>query len=292
MARGTSLTATLPTVGVTAGPTYATLVNAWMTELEAAWAVKIVPSELNMNAALDMNSQDVDDCNTVKLDNQGSEVTGAGNAYRLNAFNGELYFCDGSGTSVKITDGGVLSGVSGDIGGDYGDSNEEITYSAANNTYVFTDDDTNKAIIDCKEIKHEEHTLVMFPQVGYSRDVAGTANDWYQLWASGDVRCVNPAAPEHLLVSIPLLVGDRIKGVDVSMASNVAGTVSLDYVEDGVVTNVSSGTSGTAGTFADSVTITGLSHTVLEAGYVVSILPGAGAGTTRVSRVSVTFDRI
>lgn len=285
---GVALSITLPTVGVTAGPTYATDINSALQTIIDDIEAKIVPSELNMNAALDMGNQDIDDVNSMKVDNQASAaLSGAGNARRVNAFGGELYFCDGSGNSVKITDSGILAGVSGDIGGDYGDGSEEITYTAATNTYTFTDDATNKAIIDAGEYLHEEYELTIHPAAGIGK----TAN-WVLDNTTSDVTIVNPGAADYWSVSIPLKVGDRILSVEMDIDAAQNTTVTL--YETGAGAHSSKGSVGpftTTGT--ETKEITSINHTLLtnKCYNLTAAVSAHGATTYQISRIAVHYDR-
>lgn len=116
---GVSLGITLPTVGATVGPDYATQVNAAIQALVDDVEAKIVPSEIVINEDLSFRYQGVSysatDLKRVGLNAQGVVLT-AGSINSLYSLNGELYFQDGSGNDVAMTSSGNVAGAAGNIG--------------------------------------------------------------------------------------------------------------------------------------------------------------------------------
>ncbi len=113
---------TLPTVGSTVGPTWATQINTALTTIEAhdhtsGKGNRITSSALNMNAATEMNSQNLTEIKGLLFDNNGSTQTGTRSLW---VFGNNLYYRNASSQNVQITSGSALNGsATGGFSGDY-----------------------------------------------------------------------------------------------------------------------------------------------------------------------------
>ncbi len=141
MAYGSPHTETIPTVGVTLGPAYATAVNAVLTEMRTTLNAKVTPSGIDMNADLTMLSGGTrygfTNVNRVSLYQQPSLLSAATYPAALYANSaGELYFNDGASNQVKITSGGGLNGTPGSItGAGYGSAGVEVNWDSGAGDY-------------------------------------------------------------------------------------------------------------------------------------------------------------
>lgn len=104
----------LPTVGVTVGPTYATLNNTAFTTIDAhdhttGKGVQVPTSGININASLEFNSNSAVEVTFIGLESQGSKPGTVRSVY-VNSSN-DLYYENASGTEVQITDGSNLAAV-------------------------------------------------------------------------------------------------------------------------------------------------------------------------------------
>lgn len=142
MAFGSSLGITLPTVGSTVGPTYATNINSAIQTIADQFETKLTPSSLNINATLDINSQILSNIGIADYADYGSVLSGGSNARRT-YFNGDdFYVVDGSGNNVRVTSGGALNvSATGAFGGDYSSSDAVAKYVNATSLYQFLADD-------------------------------------------------------------------------------------------------------------------------------------------------------
>ena len=100
------------TVSVTPGPDWATNLNTSLDAIDAHdhtsnKGVRIVPSAININAAMEFNSNNALELKQVQFDNQGSQPTDQSRA--LYAYGGELYYRDTSGNQVQLTSGGEVN---------------------------------------------------------------------------------------------------------------------------------------------------------------------------------------
>jgi len=133
----------LPVVSVTAGPLWATMLNAAQNLIDShdhtsGKGSKVPTAGILINANLEMNSFDLTEIHALALDNL-SATLGASLVGRLYQVNKELYYNDGNGTAVKMTNAGAVnvSGSNG-IGGDYGGGNPaSLNFVEATSTYEF-----------------------------------------------------------------------------------------------------------------------------------------------------------
>lgn len=152
-----------PDVQSTAGPTYATLVNAMMDLIDAhdhttGKGVKVPVSGLNINADLSFLSgatnYSITDLGSTKYFNQPSTLSSS-NVRAVYFSGGNLYINNSDGTAVQITDGAGLSLSSvGTIGGDFGQAGvtASANYSDSLKTFTWLQDTNNPAKISTGDI--------------------------------------------------------------------------------------------------------------------------------------------
>jgi hypothetical protein len=145
---------TLPLVSQTPGPLWASEINADMTIIDGhdhiATGVPIVSAALNINDDLSFNSHALlDAINVSFIDGGPTGVVGIPNSLQTAA--GELYFTDGNGNSVQITDNGTVNvGGTGNIGGIV--PNAAVNYVSGPNNYEFLDENGNRAALDISAV--------------------------------------------------------------------------------------------------------------------------------------------
>ena len=106
----------IPGIGTEAGPTYATDINNSLSTIDqhthaAGSGVLITPAAINVNSALTLN-------NNFLINSAGMTLTPQGSApsnITLYASGIDLYFVDGSGNNVRITQTGGIAGSPGSI---------------------------------------------------------------------------------------------------------------------------------------------------------------------------------
>ena len=96
-----------PSVGQTAGPDWATEVNANFTTIDqhdhtSGKGVQLTPSALNINSDLEFNGNAAIELKRLTID---SSATGSGTNYSVYQSGGNLYWYNGSGQAVQITNG-------------------------------------------------------------------------------------------------------------------------------------------------------------------------------------------
>jgi len=101
---------TKPTVSSEPGPDWATQINASLDAVDAhdhssGKGPKVTPAGLNINADLDMNNSRLTEVKSVDLQDQSGNPTNNGGLGRNGA---DLYYRDGNGNVVRITQSGSL----------------------------------------------------------------------------------------------------------------------------------------------------------------------------------------
>lgn len=107
-----------PTVSSTLGPEWASLINAALELLDShdhssGKGVKVTPAGLNINAELDINSQNLSDANSYGLVNR--TVADTSNLGSLQRLNGNLYWLSPANQAVQLTDGGNIVDTGGKL---------------------------------------------------------------------------------------------------------------------------------------------------------------------------------
>lgn len=143
MSYGNPLTATVPTVGVTIGPAYATQVNAFLAELEGIVTAKVTPAGFNMNADLSFLSGATNyrakDLKATSYAIQSAALSAT--TYPTSAYfygvDGNFYVNDGAGNQIQMTSAGAVnsSTTGGITGSGYGSSGVEVNWDSGNNAY-------------------------------------------------------------------------------------------------------------------------------------------------------------
>lgn len=177
---GNPLSITLPTVGVTVGPTYATNINTALQALIDDIEAKIVPGEIDINADMSFSSAGTSygatNVDRVNLFEQAGTL-GGGNINTVYAYNDELYFQDGTGNNVALTAAGSVAGAAGNItttgSPAYATSDVELLWSGGDLEYRFksgTGDTYADLVFKNAEFRDGANTLRMAPNASMSGD--------------------------------------------------------------------------------------------------------------------------
>lgn len=106
----------LPTPTITLGPEYAEMLNQAFEVIDShthtsGSGVPVPTAGLNINAHLPFNGYKAYELFSTQFDPVNVPLTGASNANSVSVSAGNLYFTNGSGISVQITDGGSVVSV-------------------------------------------------------------------------------------------------------------------------------------------------------------------------------------
>lgn len=140
----------LPGVGQTLGPQYATDLNNSLTLIDqhnhtAGYGVPIPSSGLNINADLSMNNNNLISIKSARFMPQ-SVLSGPSDLDCLFVNGVDLYYNDGVGNHVRITQAGGVAGTPGSIAGLT--SPASATYVAGSQTFVWQSDANTPANMD------------------------------------------------------------------------------------------------------------------------------------------------
>lgn len=143
MPYGSSLGTSLPTVSVTAGPTYATQVNAFLTAIQTTVEAKVTPGGFDMTSDLSFLSgatyRRVKDLLGASFQNQTSALnatTYPRTAYFTGSDN-DFWVNDGAGRQIQLTTGGAVnvSTTGGITGSGYGSGGVAINWNSGLQAY-------------------------------------------------------------------------------------------------------------------------------------------------------------
>jgi len=104
---------TLPTVSVTLGPLWASELNEALGTIEnhdhtSGKGKRITTGAMNIDADLDINLNRLVNVLSTKFSDEVAPLAGATHSASVNVSGGDLYFTNGSGVAVQITDGGSV----------------------------------------------------------------------------------------------------------------------------------------------------------------------------------------
>lgn len=147
----TNMGLTVPIVGNALGPNWASELNASLVTLDGhdhsqGKGVAITPAGLNINADLALNSNNLTLIRTLRLQAPSIQPAGASDLTCLYAFGVDLYFRDGSGNQVRLTQSGGVVGAPGNITNLT--SPASVTFVGGTSTYVFQSAASTSAILD------------------------------------------------------------------------------------------------------------------------------------------------
>lgn len=137
----------IPTVGQEAGPDYASDVNSSLTILDqhthaAGSGVPITPDAININTALAFNGNFASGVAGLSLTPQGSAPSNV----TVYASGNDLYFVDGLGNNIRITQSGAVAGTPGSIANLVPPAS--ASYSAGSSTFVWQSNTSIAANMD------------------------------------------------------------------------------------------------------------------------------------------------
>lgn len=112
----------IPTVSVASGPLWATLLDNCLTIVDqhthaAGSGVLITPDAININADLPINGNNLILARTLRLSSQGAPLALSTDIGCLYEVGNDLYFNDGAGNQIRLTQSGSIVGTAGSISG-------------------------------------------------------------------------------------------------------------------------------------------------------------------------------
>jgi len=141
----------IPVTSVDPGPDFANNVNASLLKIDShnhssGQGVQINPSGININADLPFNNNNATNLRSTRYTAQSSPLSSSTDYLSLSVSGADLYYLDGNGNSVRITNNGSIAGTSGSIGNLT--SPASATYVSSTPAFVFQSAANTAADID------------------------------------------------------------------------------------------------------------------------------------------------
>lgn len=151
----TNMNLPIPTVGQSPGPSYASDINAALTLVDshnhsAGQGVQINPSGININSDLPFNGNNLITARSIRFSAQASPLSNASDLGCLYESGVDLYYNDGNGNQVRITQSGGVAGSPGSIANLT--SPASATYVSANETFVWQSAASTPANLDAGSV--------------------------------------------------------------------------------------------------------------------------------------------
>lgn len=142
---------TVPIVGTAPGPNWANEINACLVTVDAhdhtqGNGVQITPGGLNLNADLPFQNNNATLLRTVRLSPPSIQPALATDLNAIYAFGVDLYYRDGNGNQVRITQSGGVTGSPGNITNLAAPAS--VTYVGGSSSFVFQSDSNVPAVLD------------------------------------------------------------------------------------------------------------------------------------------------
>jgi microcystin-dependent protein len=140
----------IPVVSVDPGPDWATNINSCLSIIDGhnhslGTGVQITPSGLNINADLTIQDNNLTNVRTIRFFPQSAALSGGSDIGCLYEAGVDLYYNDGSGNQIRITQSGSVAGSAGTITG-LPSGTASAAYSGG--TFVFQSATSTAATID------------------------------------------------------------------------------------------------------------------------------------------------
>lgn len=151
----------IPVVGGEPGPDYAQDVNNSLTLLDrhdhsSGSGVQVTPAGLNINSDLSFQGSNLTLVRSVNFQVQPAALSGAADVGCMYEVGDDLYYNDGSGNQIRITQGGAVAGTPGSIANLV--SPASATYVSAASIFVFQSDANTAANLDIRSLKLRNST--------------------------------------------------------------------------------------------------------------------------------------
>jgi hypothetical protein len=141
----------LPSVSVTAGPAWATALNAAFSAVDAhdhtsGKGTPVPSAGLNINSDLSFGGYNAAGLRSARFSSQPAALAETYDLGCLSNVGGDLYWNNGSGTAVQVTSGGSVAGASGTITGL--SSPASAAFNSGSGTFTFQQAASTAAIMD------------------------------------------------------------------------------------------------------------------------------------------------
>lgn len=241
----------VPVVGVDPGPQFASDVNSCLTLLDShnhspGFGVQINPAGININADLAFNNNNLTSARSIRMQSQGAVLNLVSDLDCIYVVAADLYYNDGNGNNVRITQGGGVAGSPGSISNLT--SPASASYVSANQTFVWESAALTPANMDCGSI--------------IIREVVANAKG------------ITLSSPTGLVADYVLTFPGSLPGSSQLLAVTSSGQISFgapnNSIPKAALTPLGQQTSASCGLFSDTsgnlVSVTNLSVTITTTG--------------------------
>lgn len=257
----------IPVVGQDAGPDYALNVNSCLTIVDGhthttGSGVPITPSALNINADLTFQDNNATNFRSVRMSSQGTALVGASDLDCIYVVGVDLYYNDGVGNNVRITQSGGVAGSPGSISNLT--SPASASYVSGNQTFVWQSDSNTAANLDAGS--------VIF------RNITASSNG------------ITVSAPNALAANYNLVWPTALPGTTFFMGLDASGNISAYASSVGgiVGSNIAAATIATANLVDQSVT----TAKIADANVTAVKLATDSVETAKINALAVTAAKI
>ena len=144
-----------PTIGVEIGPAWAQDINSSLSLIDShdhspGKGVQITPAGLSITSDLTFQNNNLTNVKSVRFTSQGSPLSGGSDLDCIYVSGVDLYYNDGSGNQIRITQGGSVVGPSGSITGLVPPAS--VTYLPFSQTFVFQSAVNTSANLDAGSV--------------------------------------------------------------------------------------------------------------------------------------------
>lgn len=292
----------VPVVGSEPGPTYATDINTCMTLIDAhdhttGKGVPIIPSGMNISADLTFANNNATSLRSARFQAQSSPLALSTDKGCLYESGVDLYYNDGSGNQIRMTQSGSIAGTSGSISGLV--SPAAATYVPGTSAFVWqsaalTPANLDAASIILRNLSASSKGLTLNPPAAMGSNFSITlpslpvSTKIMSIDNSGNVGAAYDVDNTSLQISANVLsVKDlgittaKINTAGVTQAKKELRTTGTSVAAGGVAVSTSSSTFSTAS--ASAVDVTNLSVTIVTLGNPVMVmLVSDGAAASNV----------
>lgn len=310
----------IPVVGDEAGPQYAIDIDSCLNTIDghdhtSGSGVQITSSAININADLPFNSHNATLLRSSRFVSQGSPINGSTDLNCLSVSGVDLYYRDGSGNIVRITQSGGVAGSPGSIANLT--SPASASYVALNGTFVWQSAALTAANMDFASAIFRNSTASSFGVTVQPPTLASDysltlptvpgATSFLTIDATGVIGPTIPIAQgiATSMIADSAVTTAKIANLNVTTGKLADGAVTTSKITDNAVTypklvasnNTASGSSGNFVTQSvGEVAVTNNSTSINASGVrpimVVVTANSAGGGMTLQSNTNVAGCRL
>jgi hypothetical protein len=142
----------VPAVGTEPGPEYALDINNCMSLIDqhdhtSGRGVPITPDAISITGDLSFDENNATDVRSVRFDSQPAALAEPTDLDCIYVVDGDLYYNDGDGNDIRLTQNGAIVGTPGSIAGLVAPAS--ASYNPLSSTFIWQSNTNTPAIMDC-----------------------------------------------------------------------------------------------------------------------------------------------